>query len=422
MTDEEFVSDQVNTTSSSETVVHVRNCQLIIKFLWLIAVQITQTKGVAVKGAMSDCASALVFALSEIKQRYEFENIVILLSGGVDTAAVMEANAVLQQKGDNCKMDIKHAVTVLTSELATDRPYASPVAIRHGVSHHVLDVSLFDVLEMLPFCVRTLKTYDGMTLRNSIVIALAMRKAIDLGATVVLTGDGADELMGGYSFHWGTTDEVVWNEKRNELATKMNFSTPAMAEALGLKAAVSPFLEPSFIEWVTTSTGRSDCIDEMPIELSPTTERIMHITGKVCLRKAFPDSPSANRRKDPIELGSGATDLNVSKGGGVFFGELLGMDLSPEGQQIFETEKIRLLSEEGVTIKDVEHLYYYRQFLKSFPPPDSKGIGEDNRLLAGQGIDIERFTIDACVGCGYKLRKPDDMFCYVCGTWPARII
>lgn len=63
---------------------------------------------------MSDCASALVFALSEIKQRYEFENIVILLSGGVDTAAVMEANAVLQQKGDNCKMDIKHAVTVLT--------------------------------------------------------------------------------------------------------------------------------------------------------------------------------------------------------------------------------------------------------------------------------------------------------------------
>lgn len=370
---------------------------------------------------MSDCATALVLALSEIKKRYESENIAILLSGGVDTAAVLEANDILDKQGDDCKMDIKHAVTVLTSELATDRPYASPVAIRHGVSHHVLDVSLFAILEMLPFCVHTLKTYDGMTLRNSIVIALAMRKAIDLGATVVVTGDGADELMGGYSFHWGTTDELIWNQKRNDLAKNMNFATPAMAAALGLKAAVSPFLEPSFIKWVTTSTGRSDCISEMPIELSPTTERIMHITGKVCLRKAFPDSPSAHRRKDPIELGSGATDLNVSKGGGAFFGGLLGMDESPEGRQLFETEKIRILNEEGVTIKDVEHLYYYRQFLKSFPPPASEETAEGNKMLAGQGMDIERFTVDACVGCGYKLRKPDDMFCYVCGTWPARI-
>lgn len=50
---------------------------------------------------------------------------------------------------------------------------------------------------------------------------------------MVLTGDGADELMGGYSYTWGTTDEAVWLEKRNDLATKMNFATPAMAAALG---------------------------------------------------------------------------------------------------------------------------------------------------------------------------------------------
>jgi hypothetical protein len=66
--------------------------------------------------------------------------------------------------------------------------------------------------------------------------------------------------------------------------------------------SVSPFLEPSFIEWVTSSTTRADCISEMPIELSPTTEKIMHTTGKSCLRNAFPDSLSAYRRKDPIEV------------------------------------------------------------------------------------------------------------------------
>jgi asparagine synthase (glutamine-hydrolysing) len=367
---------------------------------------------------MSECRIALMNAVSEIKKRYESENIAILLSGGVDTAAVMEANRYLGEESPDCQIDIKNAVTVLTSDLATDRPYASPVAVRHSILHHVLDVPLLTILEMLPFCVSTLKTFDGMTLRNSVVIALALQKAKDLGATVVLTGDGADELMGGYSYTWGTLDEDLWTQKRNELSVKMNFSTPAMASALGLKAAASPFLEPSFIEWVTTSTGRKDCISEMPIELSPSTERIMHITGKVCLREAFPDSPSAHRRKDPIETGSGATDLNVSKGGGVFFGSLLDMPPTPEGQLLFSQEAERLQREHGVAIKDVEHLYYYREFLKCFPLPDEP----QGHMKAGCGIDIDRYSGDDCVGCGYKLRDPTDMFCYVCGAWPARIV
>lgn len=365
---------------------------------------------------MSDCRTALINAVREISLRYKHEDIAILLSGGVDTAALMEANECLGKEDEKLKIDIKNAVTVLTSDLATDRPYASPVAIRHHLTHHVLDVSLLELLELLPFCVRTLQTFDGMTLRNSIVIAMALKKAKDLGATIVLTGDGADELMGGYSYTWGTTDEAVWVEKRNDLATKMNFSTGAMASALGLKAVASPFLEPCFIKWATTSTSRADCITEMPIELSPTTERIMHITGKVCLRTAFPDSPSAHRRKDPIEMGSGATSLNVSKGGADFFGSMMLMPPTLEGLLLFETERDLIFEEQGVVIKDLEHLFYYREFLRCFPP-------EVNALKeAGLGLDIERFAAHPCIGCGYELRKPDDLFCYVCGAWPARIV
>jgi asparagine synthetase B (glutamine-hydrolysing) len=61
-----------------------------------------------------------------------------------------------------------------------------------------------------------LKTFDGMTLRNSIVIAAAMLKAKELGATTVLTGDAADELLGGYSFMWGEKDPEKWKEKVSE--------------------------------------------------------------------------------------------------------------------------------------------------------------------------------------------------------------
>jgi asparagine synthase (glutamine-hydrolysing) len=225
-----------------------------------------------------------------------------------------------------------------------------------------------------------------------------MQKAKELGADVVITGDGADELMGGYSFHWGLTDEELWVKKRNDLAVNMNFATPALAEACGLTSE-SPYLEDSFIEWVTASTSRSDCIAERPIELCPTApeERTMHITGKVCLRDAFPDSGSAHRRKDPIEVGSGATLFNVDKSS--FFESII-------PKEEFEAERDTILREDRVAIRDAEHLFYYRAFKKCFP--------------ADVGLGIERFGSNPCVACGYQLRKKEEMFCHVCGAWPAR--
>ena len=41
-----------------------------------------------------------------------------------------------------------------------------------------------------------------LTLRNSLVVAAAMRAAAQLGYKSAVVGDGADELFGGYSFTW----------------------------------------------------------------------------------------------------------------------------------------------------------------------------------------------------------------------------
>ena len=74
----------------------------------------------------------------------------------------------------------------------------------------------------------------------------------------------------------------------------MNFCTEKMAYAFGL-ISESPYREQSFIDFAIT-TSRADCVGDRLIELAPGDEKIMHITGKVCLREAFPDSPSAWRR------------------------------------------------------------------------------------------------------------------------------
>lgn len=80
-----------------------------------------------------------------------------------------------------------------------------------------------------------------------------------------------------------------------------------------------------------------------------------HRTGKIPLREAFPESFSAWRRKDPIEVGSGSTELSTP----TFWTDLIAADE-------LESEK-KLIAEDGITIRDSEHLWYYREFLKQFP-------------------------------------------------------
>lgn len=81
-----------------------------------------------------------------------------------------------------------------------------------------------------------------------------------------------------------------------------------------------------------------------------------HKTGKIPLREAFPESFSAWRRKDPIEVGSGSTELSQPG----FWTDLI-------GAEELESEKLRVAKDDAVTIRDSEHLWYYREFLKQFP-------------------------------------------------------
>jgi asparagine synthetase B (glutamine-hydrolysing) len=113
------------------------------------------------------CQEALVSAVRECKSR--FPSCAILLSGGVDTAAILEANRLLRTDS----IVIENAVTVLTAECeAFDRPYAGVVSRRHQLQNHTLvDVPLDTFLQFAPLCIRALRTFDGMTLRNSLVIA-----------------------------------------------------------------------------------------------------------------------------------------------------------------------------------------------------------------------------------------------------------
>ena len=138
--------------------------------------------------ASEGCNSALKHALLQIKQRHPQKTMAILLSGGVDTAAIMEAHSQLSTEAKFLP-SLTTAVAVFATETATDRPYCALLRERHPhINHASIDTSLDALLLILPFCVQSLATFDGMTLRNSLVIAMAIQRAKELGAEVVITG------------------------------------------------------------------------------------------------------------------------------------------------------------------------------------------------------------------------------------------
>ena len=334
---------------------------------------------------VGECRRRLCSSVEKVSEKTDPKSCAIILSGGVDTCAILEAAA-------SSGMVFSAAITVVIGDDSPDEPFATHAASQHGIEHHIVRMTANDlILEYLPATVELLKTWDGMTLRNSLVISAAFKKAKELGMETVVVGDGADELFGGYSFMWGCEDDTsLWKEKRDGIGKKWNFATPKLASKYGIEAH-GPFMDENFVAWALT-TNREDCIGERPIKLVIDGESIMHAVGKVILREAF-ETCASWRRKDPIEVGSGASIIAEDD----YWAEQLSDDEYTYAKNEFE--------EQGLILKTKEHMINLRCYLKVFG-----GLVhlEKKRLPFGEG----------CAGCCFEIGEEN--FCHLCGAWPAQ--
>jgi asparagine synthase (glutamine-hydrolysing) len=131
----------------------------------------------------------------------------ILLSGGLDTSIIAEA--CVDQPNI---LKIKTGITVCCGESASDRPFSIEIARKLGIRHEIIEfdspLELIRDQELLDFSVQTLKTFDPMELRNSIVIAKSMQLAKELGIQSIAAGDGADEV--GFNRHCVKYVPALW--------------------------------------------------------------------------------------------------------------------------------------------------------------------------------------------------------------------
>ena len=327
-------------------------------------------------------------ALADIAAKTTPEKRCLILSGGVDTCAILAA-------ARKVNMTFAAGITVSCGDKSPDRAFAAAAAKEHDTPHHVLSITPDDLVsEYLPDCVHVLNTFDGMTLRNSFVVSAAFQKASAMGFTDVIVGDAADELFGGYSFMWGNADDPAqWKEKRDKMCHKWTFATAALAKSHNLTSH-SPYMAPTVKEWVLNTIERPDCIGTRPIQLVYLGDKMEHTTGKILLREAY-TTVASWRRKDPIEVGSGITIIGEDD----FWASKL-----PDAE--FQSE-IQKLKSRGFNIKTKEYLINFRAFEACFGR-DGQNLPTTNRLEIGQG----------CAGCCFEIG--DKTFCHICGAYPAQ--
>ena len=140
---------------------------------------------------------------------------------------------------------------------APDTKAAKEVAKFLGTKHHDMTFTIDDGLNALSDVIYHLETYDVTTIRASTPMFLLSRKIKAMGVKMVLSGEGSDEMFGGYLyFHAAPNKEAFHAEtirRIKNLHLFDNLRANKSTSAWGLEARV-PFLDKEVSLPITASS------------------------------------------------------------------------------------------------------------------------------------------------------------------------
>ncbi len=204
----------------------------------------------------------------------------VLLSGGLDSSLTSSIAArLLKEKGKQL-----HSFSIGLDKNAPDAIAAQKVADYLGTQHHEIHFTVKEGIEVLEKLIWHLETYDVTSIRASTPMYFLSKAITDLGIKVVLSGEGADEIFGGYLYFRNAPTTEDFQKETIERVQKLFTADLLRADkstmAHGLEARV-PFLDKAFLD--------------MAILINPEEKLPKTYQGKekYILRKAFdtPDNP-----------------------------------------------------------------------------------------------------------------------------------
>jgi len=213
----------------------------------------------------------------------------VLLSGGLDSslvAAICSRN-ISRVSASFPKL---HSFTI-GLEGAPDLVAAKKVADFLGTIHHAYTYTMEEGADSIRDVIKCLETYDVTTIRASTPMYLMSRKIKAMGIKMVLSGEGADEVFGGYLyFHKAPSTQEFMDETIDKLSRLYMYDCLRCNKAMsawGVEPRV-PFLDADFLEVAMNLDPQEKMIITGP-GVSEKDKRI----EKWAIRQAFdtPDDP-----------------------------------------------------------------------------------------------------------------------------------
>ncbi len=299
----------------------------------------------------------------------------VLLSGGLDssvTSAVAKKYAQMRIESDDTKeawWPQLHSFSV-GLEGSPDLAAAQKVADHIGTIHHEIKFTIQEGLDALRDVIYNLETYDVTTVRASTPMYLMARVIKSMGIKMVLSGEGADELFGGYLYFHKAPGAKDFHEETVRKLDKLHMYDCLRANkslaAWGIEGRV-PFLDKAFMDVAMRINPKDKMI---------TPERM----EKWVVRKAFeeylPESV-AWRQKEQFSDGVGYSWIDTLKA-------LVEEKITDEQM---ENAHFKFPIQTPTTKEE----YYYRSIFESHFPSDAaaKSVPQEPSVACSTKIALE---------------------------------
>ncbi|XP_027155698.1 asparagine synthetase [glutamine-hydrolyzing]-like [Coffea eugenioides] len=206
----------------------------------------------------------------------------VLLSGGLDSSlvAAITARYLAGTKAAKQWGAQLHSFCV-GLEGSPDLKAAKEVSDYLGTVHHEFHFTVQDGIDAIEDVIHHVETYDVTTIRASTPMFLMSRKIKSLGVKMVISGEGSDEIFGGYLyFHKAPNKEEFHRETCRKIKALHQYDclrANKATSAWGVEARV-PFLDKEFIN--------------VAMSIDPESKMIKLGEGRIekwILRRAFDD-------------------------------------------------------------------------------------------------------------------------------------
>lgn len=282
----------------------------------------------------------------------------VLLSGGLDSSVISAiakkyaARRVETDGQQDAWWPQLHSFAVGLKG-APDLAKAREVAEHIGTVHHEINYTIQEGLDAVRDVIYFIETYDVTTVRASTPMYLLARVIKSMGIKMVLSGEGADEMFGGYLyFHKAPTPQAFHEETVRKLSKLHLYDCLRANKSLsawGVEGRV-PFLDKEFLD--------------VAMRLNPAAKMCPGATvEKKIVREAFADmlpESVAWRQKEQFSDGVGYSWIDTLK-------EITAAAVSDE-QMAHAAERFPIHTPMN------KEEYYYRSIFEEYFPSESAAL------------------------------------------------